>query len=1039
MGRIQSSIGLITGTDIAGTVDQLIAINAQPRNRLFARTELLQSEQQAITQLTASVVGVQFAGQQLSNVSTFRAKSATSSNTEALSVEAGSKANAANHQVRTIQTAATHRVRSIPRFDSESESLGYAGSLSVRTNGFLDQSASLSSLNNGRGVDAGKIRITDRSGQSAEIDLSGSQTIDDVLTAINDADIDVNATTVDGKIKLTDQSGSTDSNLIVDQLGSDETAADLGLHGIDEASNSVTGSDLTFRVNADTDLDQLRQGKGVRFADGDDLIVSLSDGTSFDVDFGDLGGGNPPTIQDVIDTLNALDPAKLSVTFEDNSIKVVDLTGGDEAFSIADAEGSNFASDLSLTGSTSSSDTIAAEFEPQVLRGTSVGQLAGGAGLSNLTSLDITTADGSTASVDLSGTTNTSEIIDAINQSGLDVIARLNDAGTGLRLRDVSGGTGNFIVSSADDTASSLGIAANTEDDIVVGTNLDKQTINRDTLLSSLNGGAGIDTGSFIITDSNGEIGAINLSAEGITSVGQLVDAINELDVDVTASIGENGDGITLIDNGGGADTLTVTDSGNGTTAADLAIAGTATDQTIGGSTVSAIAGTQADVISIEATDSLASIAEKINASERYVTASVEQNDDGSFSLSVRSNTGGDTGRFGITANGFDFDFDTVAKAQDAKIAVSTDGGTERILSSTDGVFDLNTSDASSSSISSATLLTDFASGASTGSFLITDSTGAKSAINIAVDEITTVGELLDAFNDLNIGVTATLNEDATGIAIIDTAGGDETLTIEDVGNGIAAASLGIAGEAESQTILGSTQNALLGTGQTSDEEEATGVTFTLKQLSDETINVSISEDSSRITTAANAFVNQYNSLVDRLDSLTFFNAESNEVGLLFGSSEAQRIRNGYSQLLSGTVSGAGSIKSVGQVGIRFNSEGKLELDSDKLNTAVETSREDVENFFATEDNGLANRLDALAESIAGVDSGLLLNRNNTLSDQVQRNTTRIESLDARLETQRERLLLSFFKTEEAISKIQSNASAIDSIQFITHLNLSQF
>ena len=1032
MARIQSSIGLITGTDITGTVDQLMAINALPRDRLLTRTQTLQAEQSSLDELTASVIGVQFAGTQLSNLSTFRSKSSTSSNSEALSVVAGSKANAATHEVRTIQTAATHTVRSRDQFESDSEALGLTGTIKVTPDGFLDQSASLSSLNNGRGVDSGSIRITDRSGSTAEVDLSSAQTIDDVIQAINDASIDVAATTVGGKIQLTDQTGSSDSNLIVEQLGNDETAADLGLYGIDEAADTVTGFDLTFNVDADTDLSQLRQGKGVRLSDGADLSISLSDGTNLDVDFGDFGGADQPTIEDVVDQLNAVDPSKFSASFTENGIEVVDLTTGTETFSISNASDSKTASDLGLVGSTSSSDTITAEFDKQVLRGTSLDKLSGGSGLENLTTLDVTTADGNSASIDLSSATNTAEVIDAINQSGLALTARLDDSGTGLRLRDVSGGTGNFVISSADDTADLLGIAANTEDDIVNGVNLNKQTVTRDTLLSSLRDGLGIDDGSFTITDSNGSVGAVNIAADEINSVGDLIDRINSLSVDVVASLSESGDGITLVDNGGGSDTLTVKDTGTGTTASDLGIAGEATDQVVDGATVSALAGTQADVIQIEATDTLASIVEKLNASENYVTASVELNDDGTYGLRVRSNKGGEAGRFGLIVDGLDLQLDTTAQAQDAKIAVSTDGGSERLLSSSDGVFDLNGSDSSSATITASTQLSEFASGATSGSFTVTDSDGVVSAINITVQEIETVGDLVEAFNDLGLGIEASINEDGTGISIIDTAGGSETLTIEDVGNGIAAASLGIDGEADEETVDGVTVTALVGSGQGSEEDEATGLTFTLKDLSSETITVNVTEDASAITSAATTFVNQYNSLVDKLESLTFFDGDTNEIGLLFGSSEAQRIRTGYSRLLSGVIAGAGNIKTVGQVGISFNDQGKLDLDTSKLADAVEDSREDVESFFTTTDNGLADRLDTLAESIAGVDSGLLLNRRATLTAQVESNFAKLESLDEQLDNQRERLLTSFYRTEEAISKLQSNSSALDQIQYIS-------
>jgi len=245
MGRIQSSIGLVTGTDIGSIVDQLIQISAQPRDRLIARTNLLQQQQGSIAELTALVIGVQLAGNRLNSASSFRARAAESSNSDALSVTAGSNAAPGEYVVRTLQSAATQSIRSLQRFDSASEPLGISGTLSIRSDGgFLDESATLTDLNDGRGVEAGVIRITDRAGDSAEIDLAEARSIDDVLELINDAEIGIRATTTGNAITLTDTTGEASSNLIVEQLGSAETTADLGLFGIDSSSNSVTGIEL---------------------------------------------------------------------------------------------------------------------------------------------------------------------------------------------------------------------------------------------------------------------------------------------------------------------------------------------------------------------------------------------------------------------------------------------------------------------------------------------------------------------------------------------------------------------------------------------------------------------------------------------------------------------------------------------------------------------------------------------------------------------------------------------------------------------------
>lgn len=922
MGRIQSSIGLITGTDIGGTVDQLVALSGRPRDRLVNSTALLQQEQQSLAELTAAVIGVQLAGQKLANTSTFRSKTASSSNSDALSAVAGTKSEAGSYVVRTLQTASTHTVGSLQRMESSEAALGYVGTMKIKpSGGFIDDSAALAGLNDGRGVEAGMIRLTDRSGTSAEVDLTTARTINDVMAAINDAEVEIKATTVGNAIRLTDLTGLTGrsaTNLKVEQLGDKETAADLGLWGIDTDSATVTGFDLEV----------------------------------------------PAT-------------------------------------------------------------TLA-------LRGAALSELNGGQGLGPLTSLDITLAHGSDASVDLSSASNTAEIVDAIDASGLALIVRVNDAGTGFRVRDVSGGSGTFTISSSDDTAASVGLDTSTTDAIINGSSLNRQTVTGSTLLADLNQGNGIDTGSFTITDSAGAVGAVNLKVEGITTVGELIDAINALSTDVTASLNDAGDGIALVDTAAGSSTLEVVDTGTGTAAADLGISGTAVVQLVGGVSVSAVVGTQAAAIQVEATDTLASLATKINDTGRYATGSVEANDDSSFSLRLLSRKGGEAGRFAVETEGFDLDLRTTSTAQDAKISVAVDNGPTRILSSSDGVFEVNGGETGAALISSATLLDDIAGGADRGSFTITDSSGDIGAVNLVAEGITTVGGLIDAINGLNIGVQASLNDAGTGLAIADTAAGAGSLLIADTGSGVAATSLGIAGTGSVQTVGGVSVTALVGPAASTESAVTSGLSFTLKQVVDDEITIDVESDSSTVVSAAESLVSQYNLLVDKIDSLTFFNADTDEVGLLFGSTETLRIQTGYSRLLSGRIVGAGDLKAIGQVGLGFNDTGKLELDTTKLQKAIENGAQDVEEFFSTSESGLAAKLDSLADKLAGETNSMLLNRSETLSTQIEFNNDRIDALNLRLENERERLLRQYYSMEQAIAKIQSNQQAVSQIAPIT-------
>lgn len=106
----------------------------------------------------------------------------------------------------------------------------------------------------------------------------------------------------------------------------------------------------------------------------------------------------------------------------------------------------------------------------------------------------------------------------------------------------------------------------------VLGTDLNPAVANA-TLLSSLNGGAGIPAGSFTLTSRGGNSATINISA-GMT-VGALLTAINSAGINVTASINGKQNAILLTDNSSVASqALTVAEVGGGTTAASLGIVG---------------------------------------------------------------------------------------------------------------------------------------------------------------------------------------------------------------------------------------------------------------------------------------------------------------------------------------------------------------------------------------------------------------------------------------------------------------------------------
>ncbi len=593
MAGIQSSTGLITGIPIEETVNKLMAIAARPRSLLDDRTKLLRSEQLAVTKLSSLVLAFKFESDQLGRGNLFKTKAATTTDKEVLNATIASGGNppVGSYKFRVLQTASAQQLLSND-FESPDD-FGVDGSLSFGFGGFVDTGVSLAELNGGDGVAQGWIRITDRAGHTADIDLRSARTVDDVLRAVNEnIVIDVTASTDGDRFTIVDHTGGS-GNLRVQEVGTGATAADLGLSAINVAANTATGNDV-FALGANTKLASLNDGNGVELTAGNDLTISLADGTSLDIDL-----DSATTLGEVLETLNAANPAKFSATIapDGKRLKLTDLTAGGDTFSVASVGLGSAAKGLGLTAA-ADDDTITGNRLLSGLRDSLVHSLHGGQGLGTLGQIDITNRNNVASSVDLSAAETLAEIVEAINDQATGVTAAINSARNGITLSDTTGATlSNLIIADGDstDTATGLGIATNSASSKQNSGSLARQQVSRATLLSSLNQGAGISLTDFRVTDSAGHSNAVDVNAIGneAKTVGDVIDRINALaGIDVEARVNDTGDGILLVDAADGNGTLTVAEVGNGTAAADLRILGSGVATEIDGQTVQAIDGT---------------------------------------------------------------------------------------------------------------------------------------------------------------------------------------------------------------------------------------------------------------------------------------------------------------------------------------------------------------------------------------------------------------------------------------------------------------
>jgi len=1029
MSRITSSVGLITGIPIEDTVNKLMAIAARPRDLLKSRNDAVKQEQAAIDTLGARLLSFQFAANKLKAASVYTTRTATSSNVDVLQVAlpASGTPPVGSFQVRAVQTASAQQLVS-QRFDATTTDLG-DGSFSFRIGGFVDQGISLDLLNSGAGVPRGKIRITDRRGDTAVVDLTAARTVDDVIKAINNsADVAVSAATDGDSFTINDLSGGS-GTLSVQEVGSGTTAAGLGLAGVSVVATQATGADV-FRLHAATKLTSLNDGNGVQISAAGvaDLDIQLSDGTALTID---LAGA--ATLGDVLTKINAASPAKLSATIaaDGNRLQLTDLSGGAGDFTISDGVAGTTASDLGIAG-TAAGATLAGERLASGLRDTLLSTLNGGNGLGDLGEIDITDRAGVTTTVNLAAAETLGDVIRLINNSPANVTASINSARHGLQITDNSGGIGNFVVANGDarNTADALGVAFNQASSSISSAGLQRQTISAATLLSSLNGGQGVDFGDITIVDSAGVSKSADLNTVGSEpkTVGDVINAINALTNGVEARINDAGDGILLVDTAGGAGKLGAKDvSGNIAATLNLTRASSTID--LGGTPTQAIDGTSSYSVDLsDLTVSSAAIPlDSLNGGAGIAEGDVRITDSNEKVLV-------------LDLNGADAGITTVGQLIDAINAKATAGGVGVVarlnntgtgirLEDTAGgakkltVVDLNGSAAGDLKIAGEAKLVS-------GKQVI-DGVGLFEPASSAENGLAALAAKINA---LKAGVTASTVFDGQGyrLSLAVNATGAANQLLVDAGQSTLAFEEAAAAQ-DAVLLYGNLSTPSGGVLVTSPSNEFNGsvggVNLTVSAASDGPVTVNVQQTDEALVDAVEEMIEAYNTLRTDLGKLTAFDPEALTTGLLFGSNVALQIDTRLSRALTDRYAGLGSFQSLEQIGISVAKDGKLELNKTKLRSAYELNPDGVQEFISNPQSGVAKKLSDVIDRLAGTDESLLAARSDSLRNTIEANDDRLEAFAAQLQRQQERMLAQFTQLETLIARMQQSLSALSALQ----------
>jgi flagellar hook-associated protein 2 len=351
---------------------------------------------------------------------------------------------------------------------------------------------------------------------------------------------------------------------------------------------------------------------------------------------------------------------------------------------------------------------------------------------------------------------------------------------------------------------------------------------------------------------------------------------------------------------------------------------------------------------------------------------------------------------------------------------------------------------------------TGFSKGEAVGEGTLHLRLGTGGAVDIDISATDTIQDVAKAVNNARAGIKAAVIFDGTNYFL--SLAGEETgqaneirVTVTEAGTdpqdskntdttGLSRLVFDVSGT-QNMNETQSAADAILTVDGVADIRRSTnviddvieGVTLTLASAPDAPDNTTALSITRETVTAARAiddFVAKFNSVLDFIATQQKFNAATGEAGQLLGDATTNTIRNNLKNLISGSIPGEGEVDTLADLGIAFNKDGRLEVNSDQLAQVLKNQLDDAIQFFtgATGGNeGFAVKSLNYLEMVIKDDTGTLTSRTKgiqnsigTLQNQAETMGTRNAAWEARTRAQfnaMELLLAQYQNTGDYLSQ----------------------
>jgi len=342
-----------------------------------------------------------------------------------------------------------------------------------------------------------------------------------------------------------------------------------------------------------------------------------------------------------------------------------------------------------------------------------------------------------------------------------------------------------------------------------------------------------------------------------------------------------------------------------------------------------------------------------------------------------------------------------------------------------------------------ATTTDDIVGGAS-GTFAFKVGSGTDQTVTLS--DTATLEDLKSAINDLGAGATASIINTGTDttpayrlVLTSTTTGASNGITIVadntalDFTNSSGTGGIDTLQAAQDAiAIVGDPAlNPVTVTRSTNAISDAiAGVTLTLlKTTGTSTVQVNVSRDVTAVKENIKGLATAYNEVLKYVNERTTYDVATKKGGNFFGEPTVRGVLSQIRTALASSISGAGSLNTVGALGFKTDREGTVTVDEAKLDTALSASYTNVRTLFVNQTGsaGIAQLLNTAVDSLTNVASGQLTLRKNGLAKQITSLSADILRKEDAVTKYEDRLKAQYAALDGLLRRLQSQSSSLQS------------